>query len=61
VSPTAVAALLLISESRPVLEVVAKLTAREFKQMVDIVRQRLDAVGRLARTATVLNRNKNKC
>jgi hypothetical protein len=56
-----VAALLLISESRPVLEVVAKLTAREFKQMVDIVRQRLDAVGRLARTATLLNRNKNKC
>jgi hypothetical protein len=39
---TVVAALLLISESRPVLEVAAKLTATEFKQVVDIVRQRLD-------------------
>jgi hypothetical protein len=37
VSPTAVAARLPISESRPVLEVVAELTATEFKQVVDIV------------------------
>ena len=36
-SPTAVAARLPISASRPVLEVAAKLTTTEFKQVVDIV------------------------
>ena len=39
VSPTVAAALFLISVHRPAHEVAAKLTACEFKQVIDIVRR----------------------